>query len=216
MRSPGRPPPRREVQRQFWRLIARGLSSEDTAVACGVAPPVGSRWFRHGGGIPPISLAESSDRFLSFAEREEIALVHVPEARSARNRPAAAPGTIDDLAGVAPQPATRGGTLDYRAGRAVEGRAGGAPSEDRETGGQPPAAAVRPRPARGRGDRCGRNTGAGPDRALEGSATRSAAGPALGHGVEPGADHPPAARIIRSTTSLGGIRVTSPGWVAGS
>lgn len=77
MRSPARPPPRREVQRQFWRLIARGLSSEDTAVACGVAPPVGSRWFRHGGGIPPISLAESSDRFLSFAEREEIALVHV-------------------------------------------------------------------------------------------------------------------------------------------
>ena len=38
---------------------------------CGASPPVGGRWFREGGGMPPISLAPRSARFLSFAEREE-------------------------------------------------------------------------------------------------------------------------------------------------
>ena len=46
MRSPGRPPVRRDVERAFWRKIAEGLSSEDAAVACGVSAPVGTRWFR--------------------------------------------------------------------------------------------------------------------------------------------------------------------------
>jgi hypothetical protein len=71
MRSPGRPPPHRDVQRQFWRRIAEGMSSEDAAAACGVSPPMGSRWFRHG-GMPPMSLEVTSGRCLCFAEREEI------------------------------------------------------------------------------------------------------------------------------------------------
>jgi IS30 family transposase len=41
----------------------------------GVSGPVGTRWFRHGGGMSPISLAEPSGRYLSFAEREEIAVL---------------------------------------------------------------------------------------------------------------------------------------------
>ena len=58
MRSPGRPPATgRAEQQRFWKAIARGLSSEDAAVSCGVSPPVGGRWFREGGGMPPISLA---------------------------------------------------------------------------------------------------------------------------------------------------------------
>ena len=57
-RSPGRPPATgRAEQQRFWKAIARGLSSEDAAVSCGVSPPVGGRWFREGGGMPPISLA---------------------------------------------------------------------------------------------------------------------------------------------------------------
>jgi IS30 family transposase len=75
LRSPGRPPPRREVERKFWRCIATGATSEDAAAAVGVSGPVGSRWFRHGGGMPPISLTEPTGRHLSFAEREEIALL---------------------------------------------------------------------------------------------------------------------------------------------
>ena len=57
MRSPGRPPATgRAEQQRFWKAIARGLSSEDAAVSCGVSPPVGGRWFREGGGMPPIQL----------------------------------------------------------------------------------------------------------------------------------------------------------------
>jgi IS30 family transposase len=75
LRSPGRPPPRRKVEQEFWRRVAGGLTSEDAAAAVGVSGPVGTRWFRHGGGMSPISLAEPSGRYLSFAEREEIAVL---------------------------------------------------------------------------------------------------------------------------------------------
>ena len=56
MRSPGRPPATGRAEQQRFS-IARGLSSEDAAVSCGVSPPVGGRWFREGGGMPPISFA---------------------------------------------------------------------------------------------------------------------------------------------------------------
>ena len=75
MLSPGRPPVRRDLERAFWVQIARGLTSEDAAVACGVSSPVGSRWFRHAGGMPPIELAPVSGRYLSFSEREDIAVL---------------------------------------------------------------------------------------------------------------------------------------------
>jgi len=75
LRSAGGPAPRREVEREFWRQIAQGLTSEDAAAVVGVSGPVGSRWFRHGGGMPPIKLTEASGRYLSFAEREEIAIL---------------------------------------------------------------------------------------------------------------------------------------------
>ncbi len=66
MRSPGRPPvARREDRQRFWAAVARGLSSEDAAVSCGVSPAVGSRWFRVGGGMPSIRLAPASGRYLS-------------------------------------------------------------------------------------------------------------------------------------------------------
>src|SRR5215203_6027395 len=79
MRSPGRPPIRRESERRFWLRIAEGLSSEDAAAACGVSPAVGNRWFRQGGGMPPMSLVPPSGRYLSFREREEIALLRAQE-----------------------------------------------------------------------------------------------------------------------------------------
>ena len=51
MRSPGRPRGAgRAEPHRFWKAIARGLSSEEAAVSCGVSPPVGGRWFREGGG----------------------------------------------------------------------------------------------------------------------------------------------------------------------
>src|SRR5215211_7095408 len=70
---------RRESERRFWLRIAEGLSSEDAAAACGVSPAVGNRWFRQGGGMPPMSLVPPSGRYLSFREREEIALLRAQE-----------------------------------------------------------------------------------------------------------------------------------------
>ena len=75
MRSPGRPEPSRAVQRVFWRLIAVGVSTENAAAQVGVSTPVASRWFRHAGGMSPITLSEPSGRYLSFTEREEIAIM---------------------------------------------------------------------------------------------------------------------------------------------
>ena len=75
-RSGGRPPAgRREHRVRFWTAIARGASSENAAVEAGVLPSIGVRWFRKGGGMSPLNLAPVSGRYLSFAEREEIAVL---------------------------------------------------------------------------------------------------------------------------------------------
>lgn len=59
MRSPGRPEPSRVVQRQFWCTIATGVTTAETSLAVSVSVPVGTRWFRHAGGMSPISLTLS-------------------------------------------------------------------------------------------------------------------------------------------------------------
>jgi len=75
-RGKGRPPAgRREHLVRFWEAIARGVSSERAAVEAGVLPSIGVRWFRKGGGMPPLDLAPVSGRYLSFTEREEIAVL---------------------------------------------------------------------------------------------------------------------------------------------
>jgi hypothetical protein len=72
MRSPGAPALRREVERQCWAQIATGVTSEKAADAVGVSPPIGTRWFRHRGGMPVLMADPIRGRHLSFAEREEI------------------------------------------------------------------------------------------------------------------------------------------------
>ncbi len=66
---------RREHRRRFWAAIARGLPSEAAGVEAGVPPSVGSRWFREGGGMPTVTQALPSGRYVSLAEREEIAIL---------------------------------------------------------------------------------------------------------------------------------------------
>jgi IS30 family transposase len=115
MRSPGRPPVRREIERLFWTRIAEGLSSEDAALACGVSAPVGSRWFRNAGGMSPLSLVPPSGRYLSFAEREEIALLNAQQfgVREIARKLGRSPSTISRE--LRRNAATRGGKLEYRA-----------------------------------------------------------------------------------------------------
>ena len=78
LRSPGRPPVATRSERQlFWTFIATGMSSEAAAIRAGVSQPVGTRWFREAGGMPPAIFRPAakplSGRYLSLVEREEIA-----------------------------------------------------------------------------------------------------------------------------------------------
>src|ERR1700751_614264 len=84
LRSPGRPAAaRREHHQRVWASIAVGRSTEDAASEAGVSPGVGGRWFRKAGGMGPVHYSQSSKplsgRYLSFAEREEIAILRVQE-----------------------------------------------------------------------------------------------------------------------------------------
>jgi IS30 family transposase len=120
LRSPGRPGvARREDRRRFWAFIAAGLTSEGAAMEVGVSQPVGTRWFRESGGMPPSHLSRSSKplsgRYLTFAEREEIALWRVQGhgVREIARRLGRAASTISRE--LRRNAATRGGGLEYRA-----------------------------------------------------------------------------------------------------
>jgi IS30 family transposase len=115
MKSPGHPTHRREVERLFWREIVKGLSSDDAAVAVGASQAAGSRWFRERGGMPTFMLAPQSGRYLSFAEREEIAILNSQGVgvRAIARRLGRAPSTISRE--LRRNAATRGGKLEYRA-----------------------------------------------------------------------------------------------------
>lgn len=120
LHSPGRPPvARREHLRQFWAAIADGRSSEDAARSVGVSPAVGVRWFRHAGGMPPTHLAPSSaplsGRYLSFTEREEIALLRAQGhgVREVARRIGRAASTVSRE--LRRNAATRSGSFAYRA-----------------------------------------------------------------------------------------------------
>ncbi|MEU6477182.1 IS30 family transposase [Streptomyces sp. NPDC047017] len=114
MKSPGRPSTRREIERLFWGRIAKGLTSEDATVAVGATH---RRSERSGSGMlagSQIDLAVSG-RYVSFAEREEIALLRVQGAgvREIAGRLGRSPSTISRE--LRRNAATRGGRLEYRA-----------------------------------------------------------------------------------------------------
>jgi IS30 family transposase len=115
MRSPGRPEPSRAVQREFWRLVATGITTVEAAAAVGVSAPVGIRWFRHAGGMAPLSLDEPTGRYLSFVEREEIALLRAQNkgVREIAREIGRDPGTVSRE--LRRNAATRGGKPVYRA-----------------------------------------------------------------------------------------------------
>ena len=193
MKSPGHPTHPREFERWFWREIAKGLSSEDAALAVGASSAAGSRWFRERGGMPTFMLDPISGRYLSFQEREEIAMLKAQGTgvREIARRLGRSPSTISRE--LRRNAATRCGKLDSRVGSAMEVRDGGAPPEDREARHQRPApkvcagAAIRPgSPARR--DRCAGTRASG----LDGARQAASPGPQVGDGVEPGADLCPA------------------------
>jgi IS30 family transposase len=116
MRSPGRPSAgRREDRVVFWLAVADGMTTVEAARLAGVSEAVGVRWFREGGGMSTVTLAPLSGRYLSFAEREEIALLRSQGAgvRAIARRVGRSPSTISRE--LRRNVATRNGKLEYRA-----------------------------------------------------------------------------------------------------
>ena len=75
--SPGRPTVAWRGDRvAFWAAIARGVKTEEAAAEAGVSFPVAFRWFRHAGGVNPCLPPMVTGRYLSFTEREDIAIWH--------------------------------------------------------------------------------------------------------------------------------------------
>lgn len=73
--SPGRPSVAwRDDRVRFWAAIARGLKTEEAGLEGNVSSPVAYRWFRHAGGVNPALPSTVSGRYLSFKEREDIAI----------------------------------------------------------------------------------------------------------------------------------------------
>jgi IS30 family transposase len=119
MWSPGRPSTaRREDRVRFWVAIADGITSEEAALKAGVSQAVGSRWFRQAGGMTPMSLVPVSGRYLSFAEREEIAILNAQNhgVREIARRIGRAPSTISRE--LCRNAATRSYAVEYRASTA--------------------------------------------------------------------------------------------------
>jgi IS30 family transposase len=117
--SPGRPTVAwREDRVRFWAAIARGVRSEEAAVEIGVSPAVGTRWFRHAGGVGPNLSPIVSGRYLSFSEREDIALLRAQNVgvREIARRLGRAPSTISRE--VRRNASTRTYRLEYRASTA--------------------------------------------------------------------------------------------------
>jgi IS30 family transposase len=114
--SPGRPTVAwREDRVRFWRSIAQGLSSEEAALAIGVSQAVGTRWFRHAGGVNPCLVPTVTGRYLSFAEREEIALWRAQDVgvREIARRLGRSPSTISRE--IRRNASTRDYHVEYRA-----------------------------------------------------------------------------------------------------
>jgi transposase, IS30 family len=63
----------RQERRAFWRAVRDGLATVAAAERAGVSGTRGRRWFRESGGVSPVELAEPAGRYLTLAEREEIA-----------------------------------------------------------------------------------------------------------------------------------------------
>ena len=95
--------------------VATGVTSEEAAETIGVSPAVGTRWFRHRGGMPLFMAKPVSGRYLSFAEREEIGLLRAQDVsvREIARRIGRSPSTVSRE--LTRNVATRGGQLEYRA-----------------------------------------------------------------------------------------------------
>ena len=107
MKSPGAPSLRRDVERLFWCEIARGLTSEDAAMAIGASQGAGSRWFRERGGMPSSTRGRIAGEFGADVVGVGVAKV------------------VEDGQGLLPGAAGCGGVVGRVVGVAEAGEGGG-------------------------------------------------------------------------------------------
>jgi len=183
-----RPAGRREHHVRFWEAIARGASSENAGTEAGVLPSIGVRWFRKGGGMPFVTLAPVSGRYLSFSEREEIAVLLAGGSgvREIARQLGRAPSTISRE--LQRNAAIGSGRLEYRASTAQTH------ADRRARRPKPAKLAVNLELRRYVQDRlfgvcaAARRECCGSAGRLGWAASRTAKGPALGEVLESGAD----------------------------
>ena len=70
----GRPAAPRALQVKFWDGIRSGLGVQEAGAAAGVGPVKAFAWFKQAGGVKSNGPRPDRGRFLSVAEREEIAV----------------------------------------------------------------------------------------------------------------------------------------------
>ena len=114
--SPGAPTGAwREDRVRVCEAIARGVKTEEAVVEAGVSSPVGFRWFRHAGGVNPCLSPTVSGRYLSFSEREDIAIYRAQGlgVREIARRTGRSPSTISRE--LRRNASTRTWRLEYKA-----------------------------------------------------------------------------------------------------
>jgi IS30 family transposase len=91
------------------------VTTEDAGVEARVSVPVASRWFRHAGGVNPCLPPTVSGRYLSFSEREDIAIFRAQDlgVREIARRLGRSPSTISRE--VRRNASTRTFRLEYKA-----------------------------------------------------------------------------------------------------
>ena len=119
-------PSSNEVRRRFWRKIRAGVGVPAAAASVGVSVRAGWIWNGNAGGMPDVELDEPSGRYLSGAERDEIAVLGatpgVTQAQIARALGRAASTISRELARNSPA-GPKGPQRDRYRGRAAQFRA---------------------------------------------------------------------------------------------
>ena len=92
----GRPAAPRALQAQFWEGMRSGLGIQEAGQAAGVSPVLAFKWFKQAGGVKSNGPRPAVGRYLSVAEREEIAvgLASGESVRAIAARLGRAPSTV--------------------------------------------------------------------------------------------------------------------------
>jgi hypothetical protein len=111
--SPGAPTIAwREDRVRFWAAIAQGSKTDVAGIEAGISSPVAYRWFRQTGGVNPSLPPTVSGRYLSFAEREDIAIWRAQKLGVREIARRSNPEPLDDLSRAAPQRVDEGISTD--------------------------------------------------------------------------------------------------------